>query len=138
MRRSLHDVVAATAVASVVSGAPSTVYALATGRGALDASRAAGTLIPGRANHPGLIAGGIVHFVVSAFWGGVLGLFLPRRHTAAWGALAGLGIAAISLPTVGRGRPAIAALPQVPQWADNVAFGWLMGSLLSRSDGEAS
>jgi hypothetical protein len=125
-------------VASVVSGAPSTLHALATGRGVLDAARAAGTLVPGRTDRPGLIAGGVVHGVVSAFWGVVLGLLLPRRHTAAWGALAGLGIAAISLPTVGRRRPAIAALPPIPQWADNVAFGLAVGWLLCRSDAEAS
>jgi hypothetical protein len=122
----------------VVSGAPSTVHALATGRGVLDAAKAAGTLFPGREDRPGLIAGALVHGVVSAFWGGLLGLLLPRRHTVAWGALAGLGIAAISLLTVGRRRPAIAALPQIPQWADNVAFGLVMGWLLSRSNAEAS
>jgi hypothetical protein len=104
----------------------------------LDAARAAGTLIPGREDRPGLIAGGIVHGVVSAFWGAVLGVFLPRRHTAAWGAVAGLGIAAVSLLTVGRRRPAIAALPQVPQWLDNVAFGFVVGWLLSRAHAEAS
>lgn len=79
-----------------------------------------------------------MHVVISAFWGLVLGWLLPRRHTAAWGAAAGLGIAAISLPTVGRRRPAIAALPQVPQWLDNVAFGLVVGWLLSRSDAAAS
>jgi hypothetical protein len=114
-----------------VSGGPSTVHAVITGRGVLDASRAAGTLFPGRQERPGLVAGGIVHAVVSAFWGGLLGLALPRRHTVAWGALAGLGIAAISLGTVGRRRPAIAALPQLPQWLDNVAFGAVVGWLLS-------
>ena len=131
MRRSLHDIAFATAVASVVSGVPSTLHALVTGRGVLDSARAAGTLVPGRLDRPGLIAGGVVHGAVSAFWGLALGWLLPRRHTVAWGALAGLGIAAISLPTVGRTRPAIAALPQVPQWADNVTFGLVMGWLLS-------
>jgi hypothetical protein len=138
MSRDLRDVAAATVVASVVSGAPSTVHALVTGRGVLDAARAAGTLVPGRADRPGLLAGGILHGAISAFWGGLLGLLLPRRHTAAWGALAGLGIAAISLLTIGRRRPAIADLPQLPQWLDNVAFGLAMGWLLSRADAEAS
>jgi hypothetical protein len=114
------------------------VHAVVTGRGVLDSARAAGTLLPGRADRPGLIAGGIVHGVVSAFWGVLLGQFLPRRHTAAWGALAGLGIAAVSLLSVGRRRPAIAELPQTPQWLDNVAFGLVIGWLLSRSDVEAS
>jgi hypothetical protein len=138
MSRRLHDIAAATALSSVVSGAPSTVYALVTGRGVLDAARAAGTLIPGRQDRPGLIAGGVVHGVVSAFWGLVLGLVLPRRHTVAWGAVAGLGIAAISLPWAKRHRPHIAALPQVPQWLDNVAFGFVVGWLLSRADANAS
>jgi hypothetical protein len=129
--RRLHDIAVATAVASVVSGAPSTLHALATGRGVLDSARAAGTLLPGRVDRPGLIAGGIVHGAVSAFWGAVLGCLLPRRHTAAWGALAGLGIAAISLPAGKRSRPHLAALPQLPQWLDNVAFGSAVGWLLS-------
>src|SRR4051812_19933492 len=100
--RRLHDIAMATAIASVVSGAPSTLHALLTGRGMLDAARAAGTLAPGRADRPGLVSGGVVHGVVSAFWGMVLGLTLPRRHTAVWGAAAGFGIAAISLPLGGR------------------------------------
>jgi hypothetical protein len=104
---------------------------LVTGRGVLDAARAAGTLLPGREERPGLIAGGIVHFAISGFWGVVLGLVLPRRNTVLWGALAGLAIAALSMLTVGRRRPAIAALPQVPQWLDNVAFGAVVGWLLS-------
>jgi len=134
VKRSLHDVAVATAVASVVSGGPSTIHALATGRGALDAARAAGTLAPGRRDEPGLVAGLGAHVAISAFWGLILGRLLPRRHTVAWGAAAGLGIAAVSLPTIGRRRRAIAGLPTVPQWLDNVAFGAVVGWLLSRSD----
>ena len=137
MTRKLHDIAVATAVASGVSGAPSTVHALATGRSVLGAARAAGTLLPGRSHRPGLVAGLAAHFVISVFWGLVLGRLLPRRHTAAWGAGAGAAIAAISLPTVGRRRDAIAELPQIPQWADNVAFGFLVGWLLCRSDAQA-
>ena len=122
----------------MVSGAPSTAHAVLTGRGPLDAARAAGTLLPGRAERPGLLAGGVVHVAVSSFWGVVLGRLLPRRRTAFWGAVAGFGIAAVSLPTIGRRRPAIAALPAVPQWFDNVAFGAAMGALLSWSDAAPS
>ena len=99
----------------------------------LDAARAAGTLWPGRRGRPGLAAGLVAHVAVSAFWGVVLGCAVPRRRTTLWGAIAGLGIAAVSLPTVGRRRPAIAALPEIPQWVDNVAFGAVVGWLLSRS-----
>jgi hypothetical protein len=130
----VSDIATATAMAAVVSGGPSTVYALATGGGMLDAARAAGTVFPGRRDRPGLIAGLVAHAVISAFWGLVLGHLLPRRHTTACGAVAGLAIAAVSLPTVGRRRAAIAALPPAPQWLDNVAFGAVLGWLLSRSD----
>ena len=129
----MKDIAVATAVASVVSGAPSTAHALLTGRGVLEAARAAGTLLPGRRDRPGLAAGLAAHFAISAFWGAVLGKALPRRRATLWGAVAGLAIAAVSLPTVGRRRAAIAALPAIPQWVDNVAFGAVVGWLLSRS-----
>ena len=132
--RPLTDIARATAIAAIVSGAPSTLHVLVTGGNVLTSTRAAGTLLPGRRERPGLIAGGIVHVGVSGFWGLVLGRTLPRRHPALWGALAGLGIAAISLPAGGRSRPALAALPQLPQWLDNVAFGAVVGWLVSRSD----
>jgi membrane associated rhomboid family serine protease len=136
--RPLADIARATAVASIVSGAPSTVHAVITRRNLLASTRAAGTLMPGRRDRPGVIAGAVVHVGVSAFWGLVLGHTLPGRRTAAWGALGGLAIAAISLPAGARSRPALAALPQAPQWADNVAFGLVTGWLLSRSDASPS
>ena len=132
--RRLSDISVAAGVAAVVSGAPSTAYALVRGRNVLASTRAAGTLLPGHRDRPGLFAGLVVHGALSASWGLLLGLLLPRRRTMAWGALAGLGIAAVSLPTVGRRYPAIAALPQLPQWLDNVAFGAVVGWLLKGSD----
>ena len=138
MSRPIREVATAAAVASILSGGPSTAHAVLTGRGVFDAARAAGTLLPGRRDRPGLVAGAVVHVAVSAFWGVVLGRCLPRRHTAAWGAVAGFAIAAASLPTVGRRHPAITALPQVPQWLDNVAFGALVGWQLSNADAAAS
>jgi hypothetical protein len=125
----------AAAVASVVSGAPSTVHAIVTGRSPLEAARAAATVLPGRRDRPGFFAGVAVHVAVSAGWGAVLGLVLPRRHTIAWGATAGLGIAVLDLGVVARNKvPAIAALPQPWQWADHVAFGAAVGWVLSRAD----
>jgi hypothetical protein len=135
MRRSLHDIAIAGAAASIVSGAPSTVHALITRRPPLEAARAAGTLLPGRRNRPGLAAGVVVHIAVSAGWGLVLGHVLPRRHTVAWGAAAGAAIAALDLVVVApRRAPAIEALPQRWQWADHVAFGAATGWILSRAD----
>jgi hypothetical protein len=135
MRRTLHDIALASATASLVSGAPSTAHALITGRSPLEAARAAGTLLPGRRDRPGLAPGVAAHIAVSAGWGVVLGLVLPRRHTVAWGAAAGAAIAALDLVVIApRRAPAIAALPQCWQWADHVAFGAVTGWVLSRAD----
>ena len=135
MRRPLHDIAKAAAVAAVVSGAPSTLHAAITGRPPLDSARAAATLLPGRRDRPGVVAGGLVHIGVSAAWGIVLGFALPRRHPVVWGAATGLAIAALDLVVLrGREVPAIAALPQVWQWADHVAFGATVGWVLSQTD----
>ena len=120
----------ATAVAAAGSGLPSTLHALAVGADPLAAVRAAATLLPVRTGHP--LAGGVVaHLGVSGFWGALLAR-LPRRHPAAWGALAGAGIALVDLELVGRRYPAIRALPRGPQVADHVAFGTLLGWTLGR------
>ena len=121
------------AVAATFSGAPSTAYALATGRDVLEAARAAGTLVPGRRRLGGVAAGLAAHAVVSALWTVVLAAVLPGRSRAARvvaGAAAGVAIAALDLGVVARRYPAVRALPQAPQWADHVAFGALAGAAL--------
>ncbi|MGH9244714.1 MAG: hypothetical protein ACRD29_10435 [Acidimicrobiales bacterium] len=125
-----RDVAVATAVAAVMSGTPSTVYALATGGDPLAATRAAGTLFPGE--RPGVVRGAVAHGAVSGFWGALLGVALPRRRTAWWAMVAGLGIAAIDLGLVGRHLPAIRALPTAPQVADHLTFGGVFGAVLAR------
>jgi len=57
---------------------------------------------------------------------------LPQRAEPAWGAVAGLGIAALDLSVIGRRIPAIRALPQGRQWADHVAFGIAVGLVLQK------
>jgi hypothetical protein len=135
MPRSLHEIALAAAVASVVSGVPSTAHAVLTGRPPLEAARAAATLLPRHHDRPGVATGLFVHVVVSAGWGTVLGLVLPKRHTVAWGAAAGLAIAVLDLGGIARRRaPTVGALPQAWQWADHVAFGATVGWVLSRAD----
>src|SRR5215211_7754698 len=68
----------AIAVAAVVSGAPSTVHAIATRRDALEAATAAGTLVPGRRDDPDLLAGVAAHVAISMFWGGLIRLGAQR------------------------------------------------------------
>jgi hypothetical protein len=123
------------AVAAVLSGAPSTVHALATGRSPLDAVQAAGTLLlPNDAPPIARAAAGLVaHGAISLGWGVVLAAVLPRRRTVVWGALAGLVIAGIDLGVLGRRWPRIRALPLGPQVADHAAFGALVGAVVSRT-----
>ena len=123
------------AVAGVLSGAPSTAHALASGRSPLDAVRAAGTLLLPAGTAPGALAAGgvLAHGAISLAWGVVLAVALPRRHPVLWGALAGLAIAGLDLGVLARRWPRIRALPAVPQVADHVAYGALVGVVLSRA-----
>ncbi|HYV58557.1 MAG TPA: hypothetical protein VFA62_00650 [Acidimicrobiia bacterium] len=123
------------AVAGVLSGAPSTTHAVVTGRSPLDAVRAAGTLILSEDRSPrALAAAGVVaHGAISLGWGVALAVLLPRRHAVAWGALAGLAIAGLDLGVLARRWPRIRVLPTLPQVADHVAYGALVGFVLSRT-----
>ena len=128
--------VRAGAVAAMVSGIPSTVHALLTGGDLLAATRAAGTLLPGRRGRPGVAAGLIAHLAVSAVWTCVLAA-AARRHRlgAGGGAVAGLAIAALDLGIAARAYPAVRALPRGPQILDHLVFGAVTGALLDRPQG---
>jgi hypothetical protein len=122
------------AVAGALSGVPSTVHAVATGRSPFDALQAAGTLLladdaPSSAQ---AAAGVVAHGAISLGWGVVLTVVLPRRRTVVWGALAGLVIAGLDLGVLGRRWPRIHALPTLPQVADHITFGALVGAVISR------
>jgi hypothetical protein len=111
--------------AAVVSGAPSTVYALATGRDPLEATKAAGTLVLSE-DAPGwaLVAAAVpAHLAVSLFWAAVLERTLPQRRRVLWGAAGGLTIAVFDLGVLARGYPAVRRLPFGPQLADHALFG---------------
>ena len=123
------------AVAGALSGVPSTVHAVATGRSPFDALKAAGTLLLADDAPPSAqaAAGVVAHSAISLGWGVVLAVVLPRRRTVAWGALAGLVIAGLDLGVLARRWPRIRALPRAPQVADHVAFGALVGAVVSRA-----
>ncbi len=131
---------AAGTVAGVLSGVPSTLYALATGRPVLEATRAAGRLAaPDATGVRVLLAAGGVHAALSLGWGVVLSMVLPRGHEVVGGAVAGLAIAALDLGAgarlLGRRGDAVQRLPQLPQVADHVAFGVTVGAVLRRARG---
>ena len=122
------------AVAVLPCGMPSTVHAFWNGLDLLDPFRAAGSLLaPEDASDARLVACAVVaHTSISLGWGVVLSFVLPRRAGAAWGAAAGLAIAALDLGIAARRFPAIRRLPVLPQVADHLAYGAIVGAVLSR------
>ncbi len=120
-------------VAGLVSGAPSTVYALVTGEDPLSATRAAGALLlPGEVRSGRLVGAALpVHAGISLGWGVVLAAVLPRRATVAWGVLAGLAIGALDLNLPGRRTARVRALATAPQVADHVAYGAVAAAVIA-------
>jgi hypothetical protein len=118
-------------LAALVSGAPSTTHAVATGRDPLEATKAAGSLLVGADAPPAaqLAAAVPVHLTLSWFWANALERALPRHNRTLWGAAAGLAIAALDLGVIGRRAPAIRRLPLGPQLADHALFGAVVGAL---------
>jgi hypothetical protein len=116
-------VLRAAAWAAVLSGAPSTLHALATGGDPLAATAAAGSiLLPRETSRARLVAAAVpVHLALSLGW--TLALDRAGVRSARAGALAGLAIAALDLGVAGRAFPRVRALPLAPQLADHALFG---------------
>lgn len=127
------DGVVAGAVAAAVSGVPSTIWALLTGRSVAEGALAAGSLLLPDERRPIVLAAAAVpvHLALSFGWAVVIATMLPRRRPVLWATLAGLGIAALDLGVVGRRFPRIHALPQPPQVADHLAYGATVGAVLA-------
>ena len=87
-----RDVIWAWLVATLLSGIPSTLYALATGADPMEATRAAGTMLLGREGSSAKLfaAAALVHPAVSLFWAMVLAVILPGRFIALWAVLASM------------------------------------------------
>jgi hypothetical protein len=128
------DVLAAAAVAAVLSGAPSTAHALLTRTDPLEASLAAGTLLLPRERRASrlLPAALVAHAALSLGWAVVLAAVLPRRRATAVAAAAGLAIAALDLGVAGRRFPRIRALAPIPQVLDHVAYAVTVAEVLER------
>jgi hypothetical protein len=130
--RPLSSAIRAGLFAAVVSGAPSTLHALATGRDPFAATEAAGSLfLPNERRRTVLLAAAVpVHLGISVGWAIVLAAVLPRRQTLVAGAAAGLAIAALDLGVIGPRFPRIRELPLGPQLADHLAFGVAVAAAL--------
>ena len=112
--------------ATLLSGLPSTTWALLTGGDPLEATRAAGAMLLPREleTPPLLLAAALVHPLVSLFWALVLWLALPRRHLVLWAIAASAAIALLDLRVIAPAFfPAVAALDFWPQLADHLAWG---------------
>lgn len=133
-RAAIEDGLAAGAVGALLSGAPSTLHALATGASPLRPALAAGSLLLPRERRtvPLLLAAAPVHVALSLGWALALAAIPPWRLTVARAAAAGLAIGALDLGVVGRRHRRIRALPLVPQLLDHVAFGAVVGAVLTR------
>jgi hypothetical protein len=115
--------------ATLLSGIPSTLHALVTGRDVLEATRAAAAMLP-LTGHL-LADAALVHIGVSLFWSLVLVLLLPRRHIAVWAAVAAIGIGFLDLRVIAPlFFPEVAALEFWPQMADHLMWGLCFGVVL--------
>lgn len=131
----MRDATRAGLIAAVLSGAPSTMVALARGEDVLEGARGAGALLLPRENRtlPLLAAATPVHVGLSLGWAVVLERLIPRGREPLGGLLGGLVIAALDLGVIGRRLPRIRALPQPRQWADHLAYGLAVGIVLGRA-----
>jgi hypothetical protein len=133
-REALRDAAVAGAWAAVLSGAPSTAEALFRGGDPLEASAAAGSiLLPAETRHGRLLLAAIpVHLALSFGWACAIALTAPRGREVPFGAAAGLAIAGLELGVVGRRFPRIRRLRPLPQLADHLSFGLVVGWVLRR------
>ena len=141
LRFPLRDLVLAWLVATVFSGLPSTLYALAVGADPLEATRAAGAMLLPANSGTGMLvaAAALVHPAVSLFWTAVFGVLLPRQHVARWAVAGSAAVALLDLRLVAPlFFPSVAALPFWPQCADHLMWGVLLGATLQRGQRRAS
>ena len=113
-------------LATLLSGIPSTLHALATGGDPAEATRAAGAmLLSSETDFSRLFAAAaLVHVSVSLFWAIVLWLALPRTHTTLWVMFASAAIALLDLLVIAPlFFPSVAALAFWPQFADHLMWG---------------
>lgn len=130
-------------VAAVLSGAPSTVWAVLSGTDPLAPSLAAGSMLLPRTTRRRQLLGAaaVVHIGLSIGWAQVLAAVPPGPRTAAGGALrgaaGGLVIAALDLGLAHVVRSPrleqVRALPVLPQVADHISFGAIVGGLLAHN-----
>jgi hypothetical protein len=132
-RLHVRDVAYAWLMATVFSGLPSTLHALATGGDPLEATRAAGAMILpiDRPDRELVSAALLVHVAVSLFWALAFAWALPRTAVTLWAVLGSALVAVLDLRIIApHAFPSVAALPFWPQFADHLMWGALLGGSL--------
>jgi hypothetical protein len=119
-------------LAGILSGIPSTLWALITGGNVWEATRAAGAILIGTdASFAELFAAAtVVHGTMSVFWAGVLSATLPKRRPVIGGMVAGALIAVLDILLIGQLFPSIRGLAFLPQLADHMMFGAVVGAVV--------
>lgn len=120
-------------VATAFSGFPSTLYALLSGGDALEATRAAASMLTSSDGslYAVISVAALVHAAVSFFWAALLYLTLPRRHIFVAALIASAAIAIIDLRLIAPVYfPEVAALAFWPQLADHLMWGACFGITL--------
>ncbi|MBW2279781.1 MAG: hypothetical protein JRG76_07165 [Deltaproteobacteria bacterium] len=120
-------------LAGLVSGVPSTVYLLVTGGDLFASLDALVAMVTSRdlamPYHVAVAAG--VHFAVSFGWAAVLVALVPRRAPVLGALAASVLIALVDLELIAPYFFAeVAALPFLPQLADHLAWGAVVGVVL--------
>lgn len=128
--RAKRDLLYAWVLATLLSGIPSTLYALLTGGDPWEATRAAGAMVLRSEMSFGklFLAAALVHASVSFIWAVVLWLALPYRRTTLWALAASVAIALLDLCLIAPAFfPEVAALAFWPQLADHLMWGACVG-----------
>ena len=123
-------------LATLLSGIPSTLYALVSGGDPLEATRAAGAMVidPDAPFRELFVAAALVHASVSLFWALILWLVLPYRRPMLWALGASAGIALLDLRLIAPAFfPEVAALEFWPQFADHLMWGACVGFAFARA-----
>jgi hypothetical protein len=133
-RSYLADLLVSGAAATLSSGLPSTLYAIAMREDVSAATRAAGAMLLGAgASFAELfLAAALVHVLVSFFWAAILVALLPRRYTIMWAIVAAALIGVLDLAVIAPlFFPEVAALPFPQQMADHLMWGASLGIALA-------
>ena len=134
LRTFLGDLLVAGSAATLLSGLPSTLYALMRREDVSEATRAAGAMLisSGSSMLALFAAAAVVHVCVSFFWAALLVRFLPRRRVTLWAVTASLAIGVFDLRVIAPlFFPEVARLSFWPQMADHAMWGASLGLALA-------